>query len=313
MRMKKKIFFFGTPEIAVPSLKAIAELDMYEIIGVGVFPDRKIGRKQILTPCPVKSAAVELEIPIYEIENKNDLVHIFEDISFDLAIVIAFGMIFPRSIFELRDTAKWNIVNVHFSLLPEYRGASPVQAAIVNGDPISGLTWQEMVYRMDAGDVLFQKEYHISNKKTSELWEYFSLETALLFPDFLASYFNGNIESFSQQDLIENGSHSLTRCGMIEKSDGIVDPENETAEQIYQKYLAYDVWPGVEIKNLKIEGIEIERLKLKKITLDESKIPEKTISKSRIDCLDETFFYIEEAQVPGKNTMKWKDILSGLR
>jgi len=146
---KKKILFFGTPEIANPSLEKIVSLENYEIVGVAVFPDRKVGRKQLLTPCPVKKRALELNLKIIEIANKEELVELHNNFDFDLGIVIAYGLIFPQEILE---TGKY--VNVHFSLLPLYRGASPVQSAILNNELESGITWQRMVYELDAGNIL---------------------------------------------------------------------------------------------------------------------------------------------------------------
>ena len=156
MHKIKKIFFLGTPEIAVPSLEKIASCADFEIVGVGVFPDRKVGRKQISTACPVKVTALKLGLPIFEIPDKSALETLTLNLDFDLGIVIAFGMIFTQKVL---DTGTF--VNVHFSSLPQYRGASPVQSAILGGDTQLGITWQKMVQTLDAGDVLFQKEFNI--------------------------------------------------------------------------------------------------------------------------------------------------------
>ena len=201
----KKILFFGTPDIAVPSLEAFAERDDVEIVAVCVFPDRKVGRKQIPTPCPVKTSAQALSLPIQELGTKADLVEFVKTTEFDIGIVIAFGMIFPGEILE-----SGKFINVHFSLLPQYRGASPVQSAILNGDEVSGITFQQMVEKLDAGDILFQKEYPIENKSTSSIFQAFSYFTAEILPDFLQ-------EDFSSRSQEES---SATFCTKFTKADG---------------------------------------------------------------------------------------------
>lgn len=286
--MKKKALFFGTPQIAVPSLETLAKQENIEIIGVGVFPDRPVGRKKILTKCPVKIAAQNLNLPILEIKNKTDLVDIYKNIKFDLAIVIAFGVIFPAEILE-----DGKFVNVHFSLLPKYRGASPVQSAILNGDTTSGITFQRMVYELDAGDVLFQKEYEIKNQTTAQLWELFAEKTSKNLPDFIKNYFSKNIKDLPQD------AAQATFCGKFNKSDGEVFPEKETAQTIWQKYLAFTPWPGIFMQTSK--GI----VKL-------TQISNKEVPKSyKLECAKNSSIYISKAQISGKKEMDVNDILRG--
>lgn len=285
---KKKIFFFGTPEIAIPSLEVIEKLTNYEIVGVGVFPDRKIGRKQILTPCPVKKLAQKLNLKIFEIPNKETLIEIYKIQKFDLGIVIAFGMIFPKEI--LGDK---KFVNVHFSLLPEYRGASPVQTAILNGEKESGITWQTMGFKLDAGSVLFQKKFNIKNQKTSQIWDYFAQKTAHFFPEFLEKYFSQQLSPFSQ---IEN---EATFCYKFQKLDGKLFPEKESAKIIYQKFLAFDVWPHVFLQTSK------GKLKITNITLKKQK------NSFELNCKNNTSIFINKAQLEGKKEMEIFEILKG--
>lgn len=295
----KKIFFLGTPEIAVPTLEVIAQLEGYQVVGVGVFPDKKVGRKQVLTPCSVKAKALELELPIIEIADKKALIEAFKTLDFDLAVVIAFGMIFPKSIFELREKSEWDIVNIHFSLLPEYRGASPVQAAILDGRKKSGITWQQMVYELDEGDLLCEAHYEIAGKSTSQLWDFFADETARLTPHFLELYFGGALHPLPQQDLIDQGKRKVSKCGMFEKSDGLVTPSTETAEQIYQKYLAFDVWPEIYVeasgKNIKLTHISLEPAE----------------EALEVKCSDGKSIFVIQAQMPGKRPMQIEELLRG--
>jgi methionyl-tRNA formyltransferase len=314
-----KIFFLGTPNIAIPSLQALAKNKEIEIIGVGVFPDKPVGRKRVLTPCAVKKSALELGLPIYEIESKQKLVEITNQLDFDLGIVIAFGMIFPAEILERNF-----FVNVHFSLLPEWRGASPVQSAILNGQSESGITWQRMVYALDAGNILLQKKYDICTKNTMEVWNDFAEKTAESWDEFFSSGLPleqgelpkaEGIESLNQvQDdeklqfkgrSLWNGTpqdaSQATFCGKFQKSDGLVNPKNETAFQIHQKLLAFTPWPGIYMEtkygNLKILDGRLE---------DDTEQ-----NFFALTCKDESILYLKRVQLAGKKPTLIKELLNG--
>ncbi len=290
MNYKKKIFFFGTPEISVPALRKLTQIPGVEIVGVGVFPDKKVGRLQVLMPCSVKVAAKKLGLRVFEIAEKKDLKEIFEKEKFDLGVVIAFGMIFPK---EILNIPEYGVVNVHFSLLPKYRGASPVQAAILNGDRVSGITFQCMVRKLDAGDVLYQKEYDITDNSTSEVWADFAQKTAEMMPAFLESYFSGKIKPEKQD------RRAVSFCRKFAKQDGEIFPQKETARAIYQKYLAFDVFPGVFISTKK------GNVKLTKVSLKNKE------GAAEIECSEGTRIYVLRAQVPGKKEMEVGEILRG--
>ncbi len=286
--MKKKILFFGTPAIAVPSLEAIAKLEAYEIVGVGVFPDRPVGRKQILTPCPVKVAAQTLGLPVYELENKQDLIDLFNNVPCDVAIVIAFGMIFPA---EVLTKPSLGVVNVHFSLLPAYRGASPVQSAILDGLEETGITWQRMVSALDAGDVLWQTHHAINQQTTAEVWHNFSHFTADAFPNFLAAYTSNQIKPKPQ---IES---QASFCGKFTKQDGDLNTNTHTALEIFNTWRAFQPWPGVTL------NLKNQRLKLIEVSL------EAEADSVPIPCKDQTQLWVKTAQVPGKKAQLFKTIV----
>lgn len=285
----KKIFFFGTPSIAVPSLTSLHRDPDIEIIGVGVFPDRKVGRKQILTPCPVKQKALDLDLPIYEISNKSELESIVESTDFDLGIVIAFGMIFTDKALtketQSNDKVFTNtpIINVHFSLLPEYRGASPVQSAIKDGKTTSGIAIQRMVKTLDAGDILFQKSYEIPpHATTSQIFTDYAAKTAQILPEFVHSYLSGKVTPEPQKDT------EATFCGKFTKADGAINPENQTASEIYNHYRAFDIFPGIYIPS------EKGNIKITQCSREPSN---KTLT---LACTNNTKLYISELQIPGK-------------
>jgi len=280
----KKILFFGTPDIAVPSLEALAQTKDIEIVAVCTFPDRKIGRHQVLTPCPVKVSAKKLGLPLEEIKTKQDLTNVVSKYDFDLGIVIAFGMIFPKEILE-----SGKFINVHFSLLPQYRGASPVQSAILNGDSVSGITFQRMTFQLDAGDILLQTEYPIEGINTSTVFQAFAEFTAELFPEFLTQEINPNPQN----------EKAATFCTKFTKTDGEIFPNKETAENIYRKFLAFDIFPGIYIATSK------GNVKLTEISLTPT---EKDL---KLPCAKNTSLFIHEAQVPGKKPMNISEILKG--
>ncbi len=288
IKAKKKILFFGTPDIAIPSLEIISKIPEYEIIGVGVFPDKKVGRKQILTHCAVKEKALELNLPIIEISDKIELEKFIKKTDFDLAIVIAFGLIFPAGILKSQ-----KFINVHFSLLPEYRGASPVQSSILDGQETSGITWQIMASKLDSGDILFQKEYNIKDQKTSIIWNNFAKKTAQEFPEFLNKYFDQKLKPDPQNEI------EATFCGKFIKNDGEINFKTMTAQEVYQKFCAFDVWPGIFTKTSK------GNIKLNEISLTSSP------TSYEIQCKNNSNISLETIQIPGKKPTNAIDVFRG--
>lgn len=286
--MKKRILFFGTPDIAVPCLEKLCGMQMLEIVGVGVSPDKKVGRKQILTPSPVKKKAQERGLPIFEVATSKDLVSLFENQKCDLALVIAFGMIFPEKVLSMPSQG---VVNIHFSLLPRYRGASPVQSAILNADPVSGITFQQMVYALDRGDILYQKSYPIVGLKTSEVFKFFGKESAEMLPDFLSKFFIQSMVPRPQEE------SQATVCKKLDKKDGEIFPFRQTADEIYRRYLAFDLFPGIFMSSPK------GPLKLLEINREGGGVP--------LKCAQDTSLKVAIAQLPGKKPAPMADILRG--
>ncbi len=232
--MARKILFAGTPAIAVPSLQALAAIADIEILGVMCPPDKKVGRKQTLTPCAVKREAVKQNLKIFEVQKKNDVLSVYQKIKPDLVVVIALGVIFPKEALDIAPT-----VNIHFSLLPQWRGASPVQSAILNGDLVSGITLQKMVPQLDAGDILWQHKEKIGKRGTQELWKKWAETSASAISELVLNF--ETLTPFPQDESL------ATHCGKFEKADGEVFPAQETAEEIMRKFRAFDVWPGIFI------------------------------------------------------------------
>ena len=160
-----RIVFMGTPDIARDVLRSVSSL--YEVICAVCQPDKPVGRKQILTPPPVKVFAEEAGIPVYQPRGYRNgkAVQRIREMDPDLIIVTAYGRILPQ---ELLDIPRLGCINIHVSLLPKYRGSAPIQRAIINGDKVTGISIMQMDAGMDTGDILAQREVPIDPEDTDE-------------------------------------------------------------------------------------------------------------------------------------------------
>lgn len=254
-----KVVFLGTPEFSIKPLEALINAG-YQIIGVITAPDKPIGRKQILTPPPVKVLAEKNNLPVYQPKDKNELLEIMEKIRPDLAVVAAFGMIFTKEILEI---PKYGFLNIHASLLPRWRGASPIQSAILAGDKETGITVMVLNEKMDEGPILTNSKLEIRNSKltTEELSKELSKLGAELLIETVPKWINGEIKP------LEQGNSKATYCKKITKEDGLIDLNNESPEIIERKIRAFTPWPGAYIfsngKRLIITQAEIKNTSLK--------------------------------------------------
>lgn len=286
---KVKIVFFGTPAIGVSTLRSLSHDHRFEVVGVGVFPDKPVGRKKILTPCPVKIEAESRGLPIFDISNKEDIMECLTQTSADIALVIAFGLLFRLHHLQ---QLPLGMVNVHFSLLPKYRGASPVQSALLAGDKTSGITWQKMVPKLDAGPIIAQQEYPIPATSTTEdLFREYGEKTAELSGDVLWSYAQGVITPQPQRE------EKASFCGKFEKSDGALFPEKQTSEEIFRRWKAFQPWPGV--------FLDESGIKLLQVSLDPH--PSSLV----LPATEDTQLFVQELQIPGKKPMAAADAWRG--
>ncbi|MBC1473302.1 methionyl-tRNA formyltransferase [Listeria grandensis] len=186
-----KIIFMGTPAFSVPVLKEVAQA--YEVIAVVTQPDRAVGRKRVLTPPPVKEAAVTLGIPVYQPEKLRSSTELAELIGLDADLIVtaAYGQILPN---ELLDAPKHGCINVHASLLPAYRGGAPVHYAILDGKRETGVTIMYMVEKLDAGDMLARRSIPITDEdNVGTMFEKLSEVGASLLMDTLPDLLAGKI------------------------------------------------------------------------------------------------------------------------
>ena len=162
-----KILFMGTPDFALFSLKGLCE-NGYNVVGVVTQPDKPKGRGYALTPPPVKVYAMEQNIPVYQPNSlrTEEFASLLEEINPDIIAVVAYGKILPKNVL---DYPKYGCVNVHGSLLPEYRGAAPMQMAIIDGKKVTGITTMFMAEGLDTGDMLLKAECEIAENDNFEI------------------------------------------------------------------------------------------------------------------------------------------------
>lgn len=247
------VVFMGTPSLAVPVLDALFSDRRFDVKAVLSQPDRPVGRRRKLESPPVKLFALEHDIPVYQPHSAFEIESILDALHPDFSVVAAYGLILSRVVLEL---PKFGSVNVHYSLLPAYRGASPVQAAILNGDLRTGVTIMRMTERLDAGPVLAQKEILIGDTETAnDLLKRLSVLASGLLTDTLAGY--SRIVPLAQDE------SAATYCKKLHRDDGRLDFYGKTAQELYNQYRALHPWPGVftefSAKRLKILKLDYER------------------------------------------------------
>ena len=234
-----RVLFLGTPEFAAIPLEALAHDPRYNVVGVVTQPDRPAGRSRELQPPPVKQAALRLGIATLQPATLRDPAVVEQLAAWrpDVGVVAAYGEILRKSVLEI---PQLGYLNIHPSLLPRYRGPTPVQAAILHGDAETGVTVMLLDAKMDSGPILAQRRVPLppaarNQPLTNQLVQ---LGSDLLL-DALARYATGALTPMPQDD------GAATYCTMIEKADGLID-WSATAEQIERMTRAYDPWPGAQ-------------------------------------------------------------------
>ena len=245
----KNIVFMGTPEYAAKILRALAEAK-FEIAAVFTQPDKPVGRKQILTPSEVKVYAQQhlSTVPIFQPASlKDDAVAVqIKDLKPDFIVVAAYGKILPQSVLDIAPC-----INLHASILPKYRGASPIQSAILAGEKQTGVTAMLMDAGLDTGDILDFIYTPCESKMSSELFSELGELGGELIVKVLKNF--ENLKPQKQDDA--QASH----CKKISKSDGLFSFDEE-AGQIYNKFRALTPWPGIYLTSgLKILSLELSK------------------------------------------------------
>ena len=255
-----RILFMGTPDFALKSLEAIYEAG-YEIIGVVTNIDKPKGRGMKMIPTPVKEFALEKKIKVYQpekVRNNPEFLEEVKSLKPDIICVVAYGKILPQ---ELLDIPKLGCINVHGSLLPEYRGAAPIQWAVLNGDKKTGITTMYMNAGMDTGDMILKQETEIGEDETTgELWERLSVMGANLLVKTVKQIEQGNVSRIPQP---KEG----TMAPMLSKEMAKIDWKNKSALEIKNLVRglnpimgAYSYINGKKIKLWKVQVLSEKEL-----------------------------------------------------
>ena len=256
-----RVVFMGTPDFSVGSLKALAEAG-HEIVAVVSQPDKPKGRGKNMQPTPVKAAALELGLPVYQPKKVRDpeFIQILKELKPDVIVVAAFGQIIPDQILEL---APFGCINVHASLLPKYRGASPIQWAVIDGEKESGVTIMQMDSGLDTGDMISKVIVPLDQDETGgSLFDKLSEAGAKLLVDTLPSIENGTAVREKQPE-----ESTTAYAGMIKKSLGNIEWKCR-AEELERLIRGLNPWPSAYTK---LDGKTLKIWKAEVLDDDESK------------------------------------------
>lgn len=247
--MSKRILFMGTPDYATKIFEELLN-SSYNIVGLFTQPDKPVGRKQVITAPHIKQFCIDenLNIPIFQplkLRGNDEAKKQIEELKPDYIIVAAYGQILPREILDLAPC-----INLHASLLPKYRGASPIQESLLNNDEFTGVTSMLMEEGLDSGDILGLQYLKIT--KEMEVAEAFSKLS-----DIAAKLTITTLDNFENIQAKKQNNSEVSFCKKIKKEHGEVDFTN--AKKLYLKYKAYSYWPGVFLKS----GLKLKDIKLK--------------------------------------------------
>lgn len=299
-----KVVFMGTPDFSVPVLEALCESSEHTVTAVVTQPDKPKGRGKEMQFTPVKQCAIDNGIDVYQPERVRDgeFVDVLRNLSPDVIVVVAFGQILPKEVLEL---PRYGCINVHASLLPKYRGAAPIQWAVIDGEKETGITTMQMNEGLDTGDMLLKKVIKLDEKETGgSLFDKLALLGGDLLLETLKAVEEGNVVPEKQNDSESNYAK------MLNKKLGNIDFAGKTAIEIERLIRGLNPWPSAYTKfrgkTLKIweadvlnENSDKEAGTIIKVTKDEIHVATK-----------EGILVINELQLEGKKRM---DTLSFLR
>lgn len=296
-----KVVFMGTPDFSVPALEKIAE--EHEVVGVVTQQDRPKGRGHKMQFTPVKEKAIELGIPVFQPEKvKNpEFVDILREMNPDVIVVIAFGQILSK---EILDLPKHGCINVHASLLPKYRGAAPIQWAVIDGEEYSGVTTMYMAEGLDTGDMIDKKIIKLDEKETGgSLFDKLSIEGGELILETLEKLENNTVKRIPQND------DESTYAGKITKELGHID-FYKSATEIERLIRGLNPWPSaythLDGKVLKIWAADVLEQEVKEEPGTICKNNKSLRAATRKGYLD-----IKELQLEGKKRMDVASFLNG--
>ncbi|MBR1566091.1 MAG: methionyl-tRNA formyltransferase [Oscillospiraceae bacterium] len=298
-----RVVFMGTPDFAAASLQKLIE-EHYDIAGVFTQPDKPKGRGMEMSFSPVKELALKHDLPVFQPEKMRDgtALQIIRDLQPDILVVVAYGRILPDDILAV---PKFGAVNVHGSLLPKYRGAAPIQWAVLNGDRTTGVTTMYLAHDMDAGDVIYTEETEIGEFETAgELFDRLMVMGAELLDKTLRDIEAGTAPRTPQDHT------QATYVKMLDKSICPID-WNKSPREIVKHIYGLQPWPvatmELEGKSFRVFGAEYTDMKTGKAPGAVVKADDTLV----IACADGQCLKVTELQAPGKKRMRAADFLRG--
>jgi methionyl-tRNA formyltransferase len=301
MSIYPRIVFMGSPDFAVPSLRAL--LQKYLVVGVITQPDREAGRGKILVAPPVKEAALELDLPLLQPEKLRtpEAMAQLQAWSPDLIVVAAFGQILRSAVLDL---PRFGCVNIHGSLLPRWRGAAPIQAAILAGDKETGITIMKMDAGVDTGPMLTKRAFPILPEDTAgSIFEKMAVLGAELLMDTLPAYLTGEIVPKPQPE------EGATYAPMLRKEDGLLDFTHPALE-LARRVQAFNPWPGTWIM---LDGMPLKIHKAHAIF--GTGVPGEKLALQGLPAIvtQAGLLILDEVQPAGKKSMPGRSFLAGAR
>lgn len=290
-----KVIYAGTPDFAVPALQALIDSE-HDVIAVYTQPDRPAGRGRKLTPSPVKKIALEHNIPVFQPVNfkTEECRQALLDLQADLMVVAAYGLILPKAIL---DAPRLGCINIHASLLPRWRGAAPIQRAILAGDSETGITIMQMDVGLDTGDMLAKSACSISDDMTaSQLHDQLMAMSGQALMDIMPAIENQTLAPEKQDESL------VTYAEKLQKAEAQID-WSQAAEQIARQVRAFNAWP---VSQTTYQDQVMRIWQAKAISQTSSETPGKVI-----DVLKKSFqvatgngvLEVTEIQMPGKKPM----------
>ncbi len=294
----------GTPDFAAASLKKLIE-EKYEVVGVFTQPDKPRGRGNGVSFSPVKEIAVKNDIPVFQpVKMRDGTAYAqLKALEPDIVVVVAYGRILPDDILEC---PRLGTINVHGSLLPLYRGAAPIQWAVLNGDKVTGVSTMYLATEMDSGDVIYTDETEIGEYETSgELFDRLSLMGAKLLIRTLSAIENGTAPRTPQDHT------KATYCKMLDKTMCPID-WNRSPRDVLKWIYGMQPWP---VATMQLGSAECKVFAAEYTENHTDKAPGEIVSAGKngieVACAGGETLMIKELQAPGKKRMKASDYLLG--
>ncbi len=298
--MSKRIVFMGTPDYATKIFERLLD-SSYDVVALYTQPDKPVGRKQVLTAPHIKQFCVDnsLDIPIFQplkLRGNKEVEEEIKSLHPDFIIVAAYGQILPKEILDIAPC-----INLHASLLPKYRGASPIQESLLNDDEYTGVTSMLMEEGLDSGDILGLEYLKIT--PTMDVVEAFNKLS-----DIAANLTITTLDNYEKINPKKQNESEVSFCKKIKKEHGLVDFSN--AKKLYLKYKAYSFWPGVFLES----GLKLKDVKLveENSSNEEGTILELNKDSVVIACKKGSI-EVKTLQAPSKKAISAVDFLKGKR